>query len=637
MSSAQGCVRSLLRSVFPLVAVTVALPVLVSACGAKDQTDYQSLSGDKVGAVPGSFTMRPGATWRGKLDSLQARVAGIFPGLSAGLTQRFVGDDSASAFDAAHALDDDSADSSAELVDEGPKLSDLVKISLPGTDNEIVNRTLFTKLRDSKDSDNQTYFETVDTEKYSSKKWVDGNEIFYQPPGTGSGDDSADLYNKQYYLDMIRWQEAVQLPFFDTQLAAAKPVVVAVLDTGVESGHEDLRNVMWKGDGGVVGYDAASSSPRSVTVGTDPDGHGTHVAGIIGAQGKNSLGIHGVAGIRGRGGNADQAIAEIMSVTVLNANGAGTSEMIANGLNWAVRAHRKQKATRPGQKLVINMSLGGPFDIDGYRYETNADGTPKLEDDLFRDAVKDGDVLIIVAAGNESCGIGASCDVSGQTFRQTYYYPCSYANVVCVAATTQDDKLAGFSNRRSSVAITAPGWQIVSASNDPAHNKYAVYSGTSQATPVTAGAASVVWSLYPDFTAEEIKQILVKSAAQVGTVTGETVARAGRLDMVAALTYANDLKVAGKKPADQAPTGVSSTAVTVDASKVPDASVDPYARSPNAVGGGSGGGARRGKGSGGGCGVVAAAASSASGVAALLWLMLLPLVAGAVSGFVRRD
>jgi subtilisin family serine protease len=586
---------------------------LSSGCGKKSES-YDSITSDKVGAVPGQFTMRPSASWRAQIDSLQAKMDGIFPGLSAGLTRRFADDESTMMLGSEESLTDES------------KLSDLVKISLPSTQNETVNRTLFGQLRDAKDDSSQPYFETVDTEKYSGKKYVDGDELLYKPPGQGDGDDNADYYNKQYYLDMIRWQDAVQLPFFDERLAEAAPVVVAVLDTGVESGHEDLSGVMWSGDGGVVGYDAAASSPRAVTSATDPDGHGTHVAGIIGAQGKNSLGVHGVAGIKGRGGDPTKSIAEIMAVTVLNANGAGTSEMIARGLKWSVDQHRKQKLTRPNQKMIINMSLGGPFDVDGYRYDTNPDGTPKLEDDLFNNAVKDGDVLIVVAAGNESCTIGGACDVSGNSFKQTWYYPCSYANVVCVAATTQDDKLAGFSNRRASVAITAPGWQILSASNDPSRNKYAVYSGTSQATPVTAGAAAVLWSLYPDFSADEIKQILVRSAAQVESITTTTIAKAGRLDMVAALNWANDLKLAGKKPSEQDPQGVSTTPVVVASEKVPGSTSDPYARSKDAVGGSSGGGGGGGGGS--QCGVVAGKGDQSGSLLLLLLMAVLPWTLG---------
>ena len=152
-----------------------------------------------------------------------------------------------------------------------------------------------------------------------------------------------------------------------------------------------------------------------------------------------------------------------------------------------------------------------------------------------------------------------ACDLYGESYKQTYYYPCSYRNVLCVAATTYEDKLAGFSNRKGSVGIAAPGFQIESTvPSDGGAGPYGYYSGTSQATPVTSGAAAVVWSLYPGFTAAEIKQILQKTASKVGDITAQIASSDGRLDLKAALTYAAALQAAGKKPAELEPAAASS-------------------------------------------------------------------------------
>lgn len=602
-------------------------------CG-KDQKDTAELNGE-TGNVPGSFIMRPASAWRAKIDSLQAQITGLFPGLDAALNQRFSDDGAGLSEETESNLQ--SLEGNNLKTDEGGfKLSDLVAISLPSTENETINRQLFGSLKSAKDESGGLYFDTIDTEKYTGKKWIHDTDLALYDPPEGSTQDA--YYAKQYYLEMIRWPDAVKTEVTSSLLATAAPVVVAVLDTGVNTDHEDLKNAVWKSATGVVGYDSTTKSGREVNTSTDPDGHGTHVAGIIGATPKNSVAIQGVAAIPGRGGDTSKYLAEIMPVTVLNANGSGTSEMISRGIKWAVDSHRKQKTTdsaRTKQKLIINMSLGGPFDISGYKYEKAADGSPILEDDLFNDAVKNDDVLIVVAAGNESCRIGGACGISGQDFRETYYYPCSYKHVLCVAATTQDDKLAGFSNRRASVGISAPGWQIVSTSNDSSNTKAAVYSGTSQATPVTAGAAAVVWALYPDLKASDLKSVLIKSAAKISNVTTEVASGNGRLDLYAAMLYAKELKSAGKTPdqADPSTGVIATTSPTVDSSKMPDASVDPYLTSPDAKGGsGSPTGGRRGKGTGGGCGVVAApysvsnqsATSSWAGLIVLLFAVLLP-------------
>ena len=615
-----------------LVLTIAIVPFLISACG-KDQKDTADLNGE-VGNVPGSYVTRPANSWRAKIDSLQEKITGVFPGLSASLTQRFKGSESSAFIEYQQSLVEEIA------AEEGVKLSDLVQVNLPSTNNETINRQVFGSLKGAKDDSGGSYFDLVDTEKYTGKKFIKDSDLSLYDPPEGATADA--FYNQQYYLDMIRWQDAVKTEVTDALLLTAQPVLVAVLDTGVLSSHEDFNGVLWKSSTGIIGFDSTSKSGRELTATVDPDGHGTHVAGIIGAKPKNGVGVQGIAAIPGRGGDATKYLAELMPVTVLNANGSGTSEMISRGIKWSVDTYRAQKATdtaRANQKLIINMSLGGPFDATGYKYEKNPDGTPIFLDDLFADSVKNDDVLIVVAAGNESCKIGGACGVSGQDFRETYYYPCSYTHVLCVAASTQDDKLAGFSNRQASVGITAPGWQIISTSNDPSNTKAAIYSGTSQATPVTAGAAALVWSLYPGLKASELKSVLIKSAATIGTISTEIKSGSGRLDVYAALLYAKQLKASGKTPDVENPGDglVAKVTPTAAAAKVPKAAVeaDPYALSPDARGGKTTAtGGRKGKGSGGGCGVLGSAAGAAP--SALAWLLALFMPIGVLAFGARR-
>ena len=201
-------------------------------------------------------------------------------------------------------------------------------------------------------------------------------------------------------------------------------VVVAVLDTGINYNHEDLAANMW--NGGVTypkhGYDFISNTNDPM----DQNGHGTHVAGTIGAVGNNSKGTTGVCWS-----------VKLMAVRVLNAEGSGTTAGVIQGIDFAVARGAK----------VINMSLGGgPEDT--------------TTDTAFSNSItnaRDAGVLVVVAAGNDTLN---NDNASNTT------YPCNFTqdNLLCVAALAQDYSLASFSNYGStSVDVGAPGVNIVSA------------------------------------------------------------------------------------------------------------------------------------------------------------------------------
>jgi thermitase len=190
-------------------------------------------------------------------------------------------------------------------------------------------------------------------------------------------------------------------------------VRVAVVDTGISTDHLDLSaNV-------VPGFDFVQndSDPR------DFNGHGTHVAGTIGARGNNGRGVAGV----------DWQVS-LMPVRVLDGSGRGSSANVTAGFAYAC-SHGAS---------IVNASLGGTGYSTAMR---DAMGSPACANTLF-----------VVAAGNE----GLSDDAAP-------HYPCSYGaapdslpNVICVAATDQGDRLASFSNYGSSVDLAAPGVAITS-------------------------------------------------------------------------------------------------------------------------------------------------------------------------------
>jgi subtilisin family serine protease len=200
-------------------------------------------------------------------------------------------------------------------------------------------------------------------------------------------------------------------------------VVVAVVDSGVNYNQEDLAGNMWNGGPGFPnhGTDFVANDDDPM----DLSGHGTHVAGIVGAAGNNATGATGVCWK-----------ASIMAVRVLDDQG-GTTASVIQGINFAVSHGAK----------VINMSLGGGGAFD----------------QAFSDAITNAqtnDVVVVVAAGNGDAN-GAS--VNNDAIPT---YPCNFTqpNLICVAALDQNFALATFSNYgAASVDVGAPGTNILSA------------------------------------------------------------------------------------------------------------------------------------------------------------------------------
>ncbi|MFN8369290.1 MAG: S8 family serine peptidase [Bacteriovoracaceae bacterium] len=207
-------------------------------------------------------------------------------------------------------------------------------------------------------------------------------------------------------------------------------IIVAVLDSGVNYNHEDLSANMWDGTncrdqnnlflGSCnFGYDFVDSDKTPM----DLNGHGTHIAGTIGAVGNNSIGGVGVCWN-----------VKIMAVRVANVVGELTTASVINGINFA----------RYNGAKVINMSLGGTGTEDT-AYKT-----------AVTNAINDG-IVVVVSAGND----GANNDT-------TPMWPCSFnlSGIVCVAAVDQAYSLATFSNYgATSVDVGAPGTNIYNSTN----------------------------------------------------------------------------------------------------------------------------------------------------------------------------
>lgn len=280
-------------------------------------------------------------------------------------------------------------------------------------------------------------------------------------------------------------------------------VVVAVIDTGIDYGHEDLSANMWRNPGEIPGngIDDDGNGFRDDVYGwdfcnddSDPyddNSHGTHCAGTIGAVGNNGIGVAGVNwGVK------------LMAVKTMNAGGSGYISDAIDAVYYA---------TRRGVRLTSN-SWGYYGWLQSMKDAIDNAGTSNI--------------LFVAAAGNEL-----------NDNETNPCYPSSFdsANIISVAATDADDDLAWFSNYgKNTVDLGAPGVGIYSTV-PTAQGKYASLSGTSMATPHVAGVAALVAAYSPALMAAQIKQRILDNTDRSSTLSGKTVT-GGRLNAYKSLS-----------------------------------------------------------------------------------------------------
>lgn len=304
---------------------------------------------------------------------------------------------------------------------------------------------------------------------------------------------------------------------WDQDILGSSDVIVGVIDTGVQVDHPDLVNNIWvnpfdavdgidnDGNGYVDdtwGWDFAGND--RIVYDSTADDHGTHVAGTIGAEGGNSIGVAGV--------NWDVSI---MSLKFLAPSGSTTN---------AIRAvdYLTDFKVRHNLNIVAsNNSWGG----GGY--------STALHAAIIRSAKSD--ILFFAAAGNSASNNDfvnnypsnySTLVAAGSTT------PASFDGVVAVANITSTGALSGSSSYGlTTVDIGAPGnniWSTLPAGS------YGSFSGTSMATPHVAGAAALYKSHYPTASGEEIRRVLLNTAKSTASLNGRVVT-GGRLDVAAML------------------------------------------------------------------------------------------------------
>lgn len=317
-----------------------------------------------------------------------------------------------------------------------------------------------------------------DTVEDAITKLSENDRVLYAQPNyryevlddTGTNDPyNNDEGVSQWYLSNIKAREAWAV----MKTAELEPVTVAVVDTGADVNHEDLKNMIHEKSARIEG-----SEIKKLEGDSSYEGHGTHVSGIIAAESNNGKGITGVASGAGNG------VVKLMVIDATCQDAPGEyfdTYGIVSAIDYAVENGAK----------VINMSLGG-------------EGVDLVMEEAVQHAFASG-VTVVAAAGNE----GTDATVTPSDCNET----------ISVCNTTREDRryeaadLFGVSGSNYGQAkdISAPGTTIIST----IPKGYDNYTGTSMATPMVTAAAAMVCAVNPDLTPAQVKNILCGTARDI--------------------------------------------------------------------------------------------------------------------------
>lgn len=312
------------------------------------------------------------------------------------------------------------------------------------------------------------------------KQWnpvyVEPHYLYLTNEIAGNGEPQAIVPNDTLYPE-YQWN----LSQIQTELGwnwnrGSQDVIVAVIDTGVQSDHPDLQGRLVEGKN----FIDPSKPPE------DDVGHGTHVAGIIAAQVNNNEGVAGLTWYT-----------KIMPIKVLDSSGAGSAYAVSEGIIWAAD-HGAD---------VINMSLGNYASAQFLR-------------DAIQYAYNKG-VVIVAASGNDNT--------------ERPGYPAAYPEVLAVSATDPGSGKAEYSNYGDYIDVVAPGTSI--ASTYPG-SRYAALSGTSMASPHVAALASLVRAANPQLSNAEVVDLLCRTSVDLGDKGKDKYFGYGQIDVRRALQEA---------------------------------------------------------------------------------------------------
>ncbi len=285
-------------------------------------------------------------------------------------------------------------------------------------------------------------------------------------------------YPNQNYLKQIHAEKGWD-QFTDSN------VTIAILDTGVDLEHPDLKANLVKG----INLQDKDKSPQ------DDNGHGTNIAGIVAAVGNNFIGIAGVTWK-----------VKIMPIKVLQADGKGDSFIVGLGIRYAVDH---------GAKIVL-LSAGEPIFTPFMSEAVNYAGK--------------NDVLIVAASGNEGSQIN---------------YPAAFHNVLSVGAVNSLDKYVSYSNYGQQLDVVAPGEAIYTTALG---GDYTINSGTSMAAPQVAGLAALLFQKYPDMSAREVAEMIKFTTDDVEKPGWDVKTGYGRINVEKALDTTKYILLDGYEP-----------------------------------------------------------------------------------------
>ncbi|MEL7670801.1 S8 family serine peptidase [Methanobacterium sp.] len=328
-------------------------------------------------------------------------------------------------------------------------------------------------------------------------KYKKNSNVIYAEPNYAYAENSIPddtYYDYQWGLSQVNASEAWNIT------TGSHKVIIAVIDSGIDLNHPDLKANIWINKGeipgngidddhngyidDVYGWNFISGNSNI----SDDDGHGTHVAGIIAAAGNNSKGVTGV-----------MWSATIMSLKFLDNEGNGYVDDAVSAIRYA---------TKMGAS-IISCSWGGS------EYSQ-----------ALKDVIDASSALVVCAAGNRGCG--ANDDISP-------VYPACFTskNIISVAATDTSDALASFSDYGlNSVDVAAPGTHICSTLPG---SQYGYMQGTSMAVPYVTGLAGLIKSIRPDLTALQIKYTILNNVDYISSLAGK-ILTGGRINALKALT-----------------------------------------------------------------------------------------------------
>ncbi|WP_081735494.1 S8 family peptidase [Paenibacillus gorillae] len=306
-----------------------------------------------------------------------------------------------------------------------------------------------------------------------------------QAAAADNGEANDPELGKQIYLKQIGALEAWKSVRTQTLLT------IAVIDTGVDLNHPDLKDNLVNG----INLVQPNQPPD------DDNGHGTSVAGVIAASGNNGT---GVAGILWK--------AKLMPIKALDHRGDGTEQELGEAILYAVRKQAK----------IIVLSVGL------YRY------SPYMLDIV--DYAESKGALLVAAAGNDGVNLGSKAAVK---------YPAAYPTVLAVGGAQADGRPDARSNPGPELDLVAP-WNVYTTA---VGGRYKKEEGTSMAAPQVAAAAALIWARYPEMKPYQIRELLRQTAKDIGARGFDNQSGYGLLQIDKAVT--TSLKADGYEPNDR--------------------------------------------------------------------------------------